>query len=104
MGSPLTTSYSDTNEQVRSVVGGPLSLKNIQLSLLSTWQRVKERCVEACTSTSSADCEACGGVGGDQLSGDRGGTRGRPGCLLRIWRDLLSIGGLLAINTHCTGA
>jgi len=72
--SPLTTSYSDTNEQVRSVVGGPLSLKNIQLSLLSTWQRVKERCVEACTSTSSADCEACGGVGGDQLSGDRGGS------------------------------
>jgi len=72
--SPLTTSYSDTNEQVRSVVGGPLSIKNIQLSLLSTWQRVKERCVEACTSTSSADCEACGGVGGDQLSGDRGGS------------------------------
>merc|ERR1719237_1615192 len=50
--SPLTTSYSDTNEQVRSVVGGPLSLKNIQLSLLSTWQRVKERCVEACSSAS----------------------------------------------------
>lgn len=35
--------------QVGSVVGGPLSLKNIQLSLLSTWQRVKEHCVEACT-------------------------------------------------------
>ena len=39
------------------MVGGPLSLKTLQLSLLSTWQRVKDRCVEACTSSGSADCE-----------------------------------------------
>ena len=30
--------------------------------------------LNAIFSTSSADCEACGGVGGDQLSGDRGGS------------------------------
>ena len=37
--------------QVRGVVGGPLSIKAMKLALLDTWQRVKDRCVEACTSS-----------------------------------------------------
>jgi hypothetical protein len=62
--------------QVRGVVGGPVSIKNIQLSLLEWWHRVKDRCVEACTSSSSADCEVNSTVRPHDAAA---GVRGRGG-------------------------
>lgn len=37
--SPLTTSYAETNEQLCSIVGGPLSLGVIKSTVLKLWQR-----------------------------------------------------------------
>ena len=74
--SPLTTSYCDTNTQVTGVVGGPLSLKLIKLSLLSCWLELRERCAAACTSSSSADCEHGLDSG---AAGDRSGSLGGAG-------------------------
>ena len=74
--SPLTTSYCDTNSQVTGVIGGPLSLKLIKLSLLNCWLELRERCAAACTSSSSADCEHGGGAGtegGGGVAGERSG-------------------------------
>ena len=68
--SPLTTSYCDTNSQVTGVIGGPLSLKMIQTSLLHCWLELRERCVLACTSSSSADCDP----GPGETTGDRSGS------------------------------
>lgn len=39
--SPLTTSYAETNEQLCSIVGGPLSLGVIKSNVLKLWQRYK---------------------------------------------------------------
>ena len=104
--SPLTTSYSDTNEQVKIWPGNktspipkmsgakcgrrtplpekhpavpPLDLAEGEGALCGSLHQVKAQTAQAhnfnaISSTSSADCEACGGVGGDQLSGDRGGS------------------------------
>lgn len=41
--SPLTTSYSDSHEQLREILGGAISLGNIKNFVVSTWHRwVKE--------------------------------------------------------------
>lgn len=37
--SPLTTSYAETNEQLCSIIGGPLSLGVIKSNVLKLWQR-----------------------------------------------------------------
>ena len=37
--SPLTTSYAETNEQLSSIVGGPLSLNAIKNNLFKLWKR-----------------------------------------------------------------
>lgn len=37
--SPLTTSYAETNEQLCSIIGGPLSLSAIRNNLLKVWRR-----------------------------------------------------------------
>ena len=37
--SPLTTSYSNTHEQLSSIVGGELSLEAIKSSIIKTWRR-----------------------------------------------------------------
>lgn len=37
--SPLTTSYAETNEQLCSIVGGPLSLGAIKNTVLKLWRR-----------------------------------------------------------------
>ena len=37
--SPLTTSFIDTNEQVASVIGGPLSLSAIKSAMLECWRK-----------------------------------------------------------------
>ncbi|XP_015417508.1 PREDICTED: pecanex-like protein 1 isoform X6 [Myotis davidii] len=35
--SPLTTSYSDSHEQLKGILGGPISLGNIRNFIVSTW-------------------------------------------------------------------
>lgn len=37
--SPLTTSYSDSHEQLKDILGGPISLGNIRNFIVSTWHR-----------------------------------------------------------------
>merc|ERR1712218_276737 len=69
--SPLTTSYTDSHPQVRGVVGGPLSINMIKLNLLHCWLELRERCIAACSSSSSADCEH----GGADPATDPAGTR-----------------------------
>lgn len=51
--SPLTTSFADTNKQVRGIVGGPISLTAIKEALLRAWSRVWKRCGEGCSSGGS---------------------------------------------------
>ncbi|XP_049842209.1 pecanex-like protein 1 isoform X6 [Schistocerca gregaria] len=51
--SPLTTSYADTNEQLCSVIGGPLSLGGIKRAVIRLWRRVRRRCGEGCSSGGS---------------------------------------------------
>ncbi|XP_076632780.1 pecanex isoform X1 [Colletes latitarsis] len=48
--SPLTTSYAETNEQLCSIVGGPLSLGVIKRNVLKLWQRIRRRCGQGCSS------------------------------------------------------
>lgn len=37
--SPLTTSYSDSHEQLKEILGGAISLGNIRSFIVSTWHR-----------------------------------------------------------------
>ncbi|KAI8505516.1 hypothetical protein Bbelb_167050, partial [Branchiostoma belcheri] len=48
--SPLTTSYSNTNEQLNSIVGGELSLEAIKSSIIKTWRRLRKTCGAGCNS------------------------------------------------------
>ncbi|KAJ8683819.1 hypothetical protein QAD02_019611 [Eretmocerus hayati] len=48
--SPLTTSYADTNEQLCSIIGGPLSLSAMKNNILRVWRRVRKRCGQGCSS------------------------------------------------------
>ncbi|XP_023246263.1 pecanex-like protein 3 [Copidosoma floridanum] len=48
--SPLTTSYAETNEQLCSIVGGPLSLNAIRDNILRVWRRLRKKCGQGCSS------------------------------------------------------
>ncbi|XP_065348077.1 pecanex-like protein 1 isoform X3 [Cloeon dipterum] len=48
--SPLTTSYSETNEQLASIVGGPISMGAIRRAVMRSWRRLRTRCGEGCSS------------------------------------------------------
>nr|XP_045624558.1 pecanex-like protein 1 isoform X2 [Procambarus clarkii] len=58
--SPLTTSYADTNEQIKGVCGGPISLTLIRETIINVWKRVRQRCGEGCSSGSSGLNDECG--------------------------------------------
>ncbi|KAG7207181.1 hypothetical protein KM043_008869 [Ampulex compressa] len=62
--SPLTTSYAETNEQLCSIVGGPLSLGVIRANVLKLWQRVRRRCGQGCSSGGTGSQDD-GGFGND---------------------------------------
>ncbi|XP_050525456.1 pecanex-like protein 1 [Daktulosphaira vitifoliae] len=63
--SPLTTSYAETNEQLSSLVGGSISLREIKKTIIRIWTRLKSRCVEGCSSGSSLQSHDEGGFGHD---------------------------------------
>ncbi|XP_053672455.1 protein pecanex [Anopheles nili] len=51
--SPLTTSYAETNEQLCRIIGGEITLEKIQLMLIRSWKRIRQRCREGCSSGSA---------------------------------------------------
>ncbi|XP_052769095.1 pecanex-like protein 1 isoform X2 [Mya arenaria] len=52
--SPLTTSYSSTNEQYSSVVGGEFIIDNVQRFFKNAWQSLRQHCGASCSSGSVA--------------------------------------------------
>ncbi|XP_060592528.1 pecanex-like protein 1 [Ruditapes philippinarum] len=55
--SPLTTSYSSTNEQYTSVIGGEFIIDNVKRFFKNAWQSLRRHCGASCTSGSSACVE-----------------------------------------------
>ncbi|KAM7346668.1 pecanex [Cochliomyia hominivorax] len=53
--SPLTTSYADTNEQLRDVIGGPITPEAIKTNILEWWHHIREKCRQGCSSGSSIE-------------------------------------------------
>ena len=53
--SPLTTSYADTNEQLKDVVGGPITPEAIKTNILEWWHHIREKCRQGCSSGSSIE-------------------------------------------------
>ncbi|XP_064621323.1 pecanex-like protein 1 isoform X3 [Lineus longissimus] len=63
--SPLTTSYSGTNTQLSSIIGGEFSLNGVKNALRNLWRRIRLRCGASCTSSGSVtvdDSYGCGPI------------------------------------------
>ncbi|CAM4569223.1 unnamed protein product [Lepidochelys olivacea] len=61
--SPLTTSYSDSHDQLKEFLGGAISLGNIRNFIVSTWHRLRKGCGAGCNSGGNIeDSDAGGGV------------------------------------------
>uniref|UniRef100_A0A4W3K0J1 Pecanex-like protein n=1 Tax=Callorhinchus milii TaxID=7868 RepID=A0A4W3K0J1_CALMI len=58
--SPLTTSYSDAHEQLKTILGGPISITNIRNFIISTWLR--KGCGAGCNSGGNIEDSDAGGV------------------------------------------
>ncbi|XP_026526893.1 pecanex-like protein 1 isoform X3 [Notechis scutatus] len=59
--SPLTTSYSDSHEQLREILGGAISLGNIKNFIVSTWHRLRKGCGAGCNSGGNIEDSDAGG-------------------------------------------
>ncbi|XP_024424237.2 pecanex-like protein 1 isoform X4 [Desmodus rotundus] len=59
--SPLTTSYSDSHEQLKEILGGPISLGNIRNFIVSTWHRLRKGCGAGCNSGGNIEDSDTGG-------------------------------------------
>ncbi|XP_068802228.1 pecanex-like protein 1 isoform X9 [Struthio camelus] len=59
--SPLTTSYSDSHEQLREILGGAISLGNIRNFIVSTWHRLRKGCGAGCNSGGNIEDSDAGG-------------------------------------------
>jgi len=56
--SPLTTSYTDTNDQITSVLGSALSLGVFKSAVQRCWERIWDKCAGSCSSGSrGVDCD-----------------------------------------------
>ncbi|XP_068399594.1 pecanex-like protein 1 isoform X5 [Eschrichtius robustus] len=87
--SPLTTSYSDSHEQLKEILGGPISLGNIRNFVVSTWHRLRKGCGAGCNSGGNIeDSDAGGGTfctsnsattANDPHSSASQGSTGNPG-------------------------
>eukprot|EP00062_Callorhinchus_milii_P008711 gi/632951714/ref/XP_007891451.1/ PREDICTED: pecanex-like protein 1 isoform X2 [Callorhinchus milii] len=60
--SPLTTSYSDAHEQLKTILGGPISITNIRNFIISTWHRLRKGCGAGCNSGGNIEDSDAGGV------------------------------------------
>ncbi|XP_069494698.1 pecanex-like protein 1 isoform X2 [Ambystoma mexicanum] len=64
--SPLTTSYVDTHEQLKEILGGAISFGNIRNFIVSTWTRLRKGCGAGCNSGGNIeDSDVGGGVPGN---------------------------------------
>ncbi|XP_066198490.1 pecanex-like protein 1 isoform X4 [Saccopteryx leptura] len=87
--SPLTTSYSDSHEQLKQILGGPISLGNIRNFIVSTWHRLRKGCGAGCNSGGNIEDSDTGGgtsctsnnvtVANDPHSTLSQGSTGNPG-------------------------
>eukprot|EP00079_Xenopus_tropicalis_P029210 XP_012824455.1 PREDICTED: pecanex-like protein 1 isoform X6 [Xenopus tropicalis] len=59
--SPLTTSYSDSHDQLKQIFGGPISLANIRNFIVSTWHRLRKGCGAGCNSGGNIEDSDTGG-------------------------------------------
>ncbi|GAB5572991.1 pecanex-like protein 1 isoform X8 [Prionailurus iriomotensis] len=62
--SPLTTSYSDSHEQLKEILGGPISLGNIRNFIVSTWHSsrgLRKGCGAGCNSGGNIEDSDTGG-------------------------------------------
>ncbi|XP_053331631.1 pecanex-like protein 1 isoform X6 [Spea bombifrons] len=59
--SPLTTSYSDTHDQLKEIQGGAISLANIRNFIVSTWHRLRKGCGAGCNSGGNIEDSDAGG-------------------------------------------
>uniref|UniRef100_A0A8C5PP70 Pecanex-like protein n=1 Tax=Leptobrachium leishanense TaxID=445787 RepID=A0A8C5PP70_9ANUR len=59
--SPLTTSYSDTHDQLKEILGGPISVANIRNFFVSTWHRLRKGCGAGCNSGGNIEDSDAGG-------------------------------------------
>uniref|UniRef100_A0A8B9RQV8 Pecanex-like protein n=1 Tax=Accipiter nisus TaxID=211598 RepID=A0A8B9RQV8_9AVES len=59
--SPLTTSYSDSHEQLKEILGGAISLGNIRSFIVSTWHRLRKGCGAGCNSGGNIEDSDAGG-------------------------------------------
>nr|XP_021509598.1 pecanex-like protein 1 isoform X6 [Meriones unguiculatus] len=74
--SPLTTSYSDTHDQLKEILGGPISLGNIRNFIVSTWHRLRKGCGAGCNSGGNIEDSDTGG--GTSCPGNNTTTAGDP--------------------------
>ncbi|XP_052503166.1 pecanex-like protein 1 isoform X2 [Budorcas taxicolor] len=87
--SPLTTSYSDSHEQLKEILGGPISLGNIRNFVVSTWHRLRKGCGAGCNSGGNIEDSDTGGgpsstsnsatTANDPHSSASQGSTGNPG-------------------------
>ncbi|KAG5206858.1 hypothetical protein JEQ12_018431 [Ovis aries] len=87
--SPLTTSYSDSHEQLKEILGGPISLGNIRNFVVSTWHRLRKGCGAGCNSGGNIEDSDTGGgpsstsnsatTANDPHSSASQGSAGNPG-------------------------
>ncbi|XP_044293078.1 pecanex-like protein 1 isoform X2 [Varanus komodoensis] len=59
--SPLTTSYSDSHEQLKEILGGAISVGNIKNFVVSTWHRLRKGCGAGCNSGGNIEDSDAGG-------------------------------------------
>ncbi|VTJ82598.1 Hypothetical predicted protein [Marmota monax] len=74
--SPLTTSYSDSHEQLKEILGGPISLGNIRNFVVSTWHRLRKGCGAGCNSGGNIEDSDTGG--GTSCVGNNATTASDP--------------------------
>ncbi|XP_013362618.1 PREDICTED: pecanex-like protein 1 isoform X3 [Chinchilla lanigera] len=74
--SPLTTSYSDSHEQLKEILGGPISLGNIRNFVVSTWHRLRKGCGAGCNSGGNIEDSDTGG--GTSCPGNNATTANDP--------------------------
>ncbi|XP_054826335.1 pecanex-like protein 1 isoform X2 [Eublepharis macularius] len=59
--SPLTTSYSDSHDQLKQILGGAISLRNIKNFIVATWHRLRKGCGAGCNSGGNIEDSDAGG-------------------------------------------
>ncbi|XP_052595364.1 pecanex-like protein 1 isoform X5 [Peromyscus californicus insignis] len=74
--SPLTTSYSDSHDQLKEILGGPISLGNIRNFIVSTWHRLRKGCGAGCNSGGNIEDPDTGG--GTSCPGNNAATVSDP--------------------------